>query len=281
LTKTSARDGSAPVWSKGDAPSVFALGRGLSILDTFSGQAGDLGVNEIARIVGMHKSTVSRLCATLESAGYLERDPSSNRFRLGARIYQLAGSSSPPTTDVRIVARPVMLELVEKSSETATLGVREGSDIVTIDVVDGLNYMRMATRVGMRTQIHASAVAKAILAYMPPDEVEELLAEWPMTQLTPNTITDPAALKKTLAEVRQRGYALDVEELEIGLRCVAAPIRDPAGRVVAGISISGPRHRMTNEAMRRFSPLVREAGDKVSARLGAPPGRAEQHAPAS
>ena len=255
---------------KGDASKVFALRRGLSILDQFSGHHGDLGVNEIGRLVGMHKSTVSRLCATLENAGYLERDSSTNRFRLGARIYQLAGSSAP-TTDVRLLARPVMLELVESSRETATLGVREGNDIVTIDVVDGLNYMRMATRVGMRTQLHASAVAKAVLAWMPEAEVDELLAEWPMTALTPNTVTDAATLKSRLSEVRERGFALDMEEMEEGLRCVAAPIRDPRGRVVAGISISGPRHRMTEEAMQRFGLLVREAGEKISARLGTPP----------
>jgi len=280
VTTTTGSEEPDAVRARGDGHSVFALRRGLNILDAFSGHRGDLGVNEIARLVGMHKSTVSRLCATLEDAGYLERDGSTNRFRLGARIHQLAGSAAPLTNDVRAVARPIMLELVEASRETATLGVREGSDIVTIDVVDGLNYMRMATRVGMRTQIHASAVAKAILAYMPPDEVAALLADWPMTQLTPNTVTDAAALRKTLSEVRDRGYALDMEELEIGLRCVAAPIRGPAGRVVAGISISGPRHRMTDDAMRRFGPLVREAGDKVSARLGAPPGALEAGPPA-
>ena len=271
MTKTaSARDFSPPVRLKGDANSVFALRRGLSILDQFSGHHGDLGVNEIARLVGMHKSTVSRLCATLENAGYLEREMSTNRFRLGARIYQLTGSPAP-TTDIRFVARPVMLELVESSRETATLGVREGNDIVTIDVVDGLNYMRMATRVGMRTQLHASAVAKAVLAWMPEAEVDELLAEWPMTALTPNTVTDAATLKSRLSHVRERGFALDMEEMEEGLRCVAAPIRDPRGRVVAGISISGPRHRMTEEAMQRFGLLVREAGEKISARLGTPP----------
>ena len=258
---------------KGDANSVFALRRGLSILDTFSGHHGDLGVNEIARLVGMHKSTVSRLCATLENAGYLERDASTNRFRLGGRIFQLAGSPSE-STDVRVLARPVMLELVESSRETATLGVREGNDIVTIDVVDGLNYMRMATRVGMRTQLHASAVAKAILAWMPEAEVDELIADWPMLPLTPNTVTDATGLKAQLADVRDRGFALDMEELEIGLRCVAAPIRDPEGRVVAGISISGPRHHMTEAAMQRFGPLVKTAGEKISARLGTPPAAA-------
>lgn len=270
MTSSAAPDVSTQPRRKGDANAVFALLRGLNILDQFSGRTDDLGVNELARLVGMHKSTVSRLCATLEDAGYLERDAASGRFRLGPRIYQLAGASTS-TTDVRLVARPVMLELVEHSSETATLGVREGSDIVTIDVVDGLNSIRMATRVGMRTQLHASAVAKAILAWMTEAEVDDLLADWPMAALTPNTVTDAARLKSRLAEVRERGFAFDMEELEVGLRCVAAPIRDPLGRVVAGLSISGPRHRMTEDAMQRFGFLVRDAGEKISARLGAPP----------
>lgn len=271
MTKIVDQDGRTPVRLRGEAHAVLALRRGLMILDAFSDHGADLGVNEIARLVGMHKSTVSRLCATLENAGYLERDPSTGRFRLGPRIYQLAGVISPPS-DLRAVARPVMLELVQSSRETATLGIREGNDIITIDVVEGLNHMRMATRVGMRTQIHASAVAKAILAWSPAIEVDAVLASWSMTPLTPNTITDADTLKARLAEVRDRGYATDMEELEVGLRCVAAPIREPHGRVVAGLSISGPRHSMTPEAMRRFGGLVRSAADRISARLGSSPG---------
>jgi IclR family acetate operon transcriptional repressor len=244
--------------------------RGLSILDAFSGQRTDLGVNEIARSVRMHKSTVSRLCATLENAGYLERDQTTNRFHLGARIFQLAGSETP-TRDLRLVARPVMLDLVETTRETATLGKREDLDIVTIDVVDGLNFVRMATRVGMRTQVHASAVAKAILAYTDDDEVDQIIGTGQMPKLTPNTITDPAVLKEHLAEVRARGYSIDMEEMEIGLRCVGAPIYDHLGLVSAGLSISGPRHHMTEEVMLRCGPMVRTAADKISARLGAAP----------
>lgn len=270
MTNIAEPEATRPSRLRGEANAVLALRRGLMILDTFSGHGTDLGVNEIARLVSMHKSTVSRLCATLENAGYLERNTSTNRFSLGARVFQLAGVVSSPA-DVRTMARPVMNELVASSRETATLGVREGSDIVTIEVVEGLNHMRMATRVGQRTQIHASAVAKAILAWSSESDVDAVLANWPMTLLTPNTITDAATLKEHLAEVRGRGYAVDMEELEVGLRCVAAPIRDPFGRVIAGLSISGPRHSMTPEAMHHFGELVRSAADVISARLGSSP----------
>jgi IclR family KDG regulon transcriptional repressor len=267
ITDAPAIEADPPARLRGDTHAVLALRRGLMILDSFSDRETELGVNEIARLVGMHKSTVSRLCATLENAGYLQRDAATGRFRLGARISQLAGVLSPPA-DVRLVARPVMTQLVESSRETATLGVREGSDIVTIEVVEGLNHMRMATRVGMRTQIHASAVAKAILAWASESDVDAVLADWPMVSLTPNTITDPRELKRRLGTVREQGYAVDMEELEVGLRCVAAPIRDPNGQVIAGLSISGPRHSMTPEAMHRFGELVRSAADAISARLG-------------
>lgn len=270
MTNIAEPEATRPSRLRGEAHAVLALRRGLMILDTFSGHGTDLGVNEIARLVGMHKSTVSRLCATLENAGYLERNTSTNRFSLGARVFQLAGVVSPPA-DIRMVARPVMNELVASSRETATLGVREGSDIVTIDVVEGLNHMRMATRVGQRTQIHASAVAKAILAWSSESDVDAVLSKWPMTPLTPNTITDAGTLKERLAEVRVRGYAVDIEELEVGLRCVAAPIRDLFGRVIAGLSISGPRHSMTPDAMHHFGELVRSAADVISARLGSSP----------
>src|SRR3990170_6704028 len=258
-----------PTRIKSDANSVFALRRGLSVLDAFSGNRTDLGVNEIARMVGMHKSTVSRLCSTLESAGYLQRDPATNRFSLGARIFQLTGSPNG-ALDLREIARPELLELVERCRETATLAIRDRRDITTIDVVDGLDFVRMQARVGTRTQVHASAVAKAILAYISEAELHEMLDAWPMGHLTPNTITSKRELVKQLPEIRARGYSIDIEEMEVGLRCVGAPIRDHTGNVTAAISISGPRHRMTEEAIAALGPVARATADRISARLGAP-----------
>lgn len=247
---------------------VAALRRGLTILDVFVGSEREQGVNEIARITGMHKSTVSRLAATLENAGYLERIPTTGQFRLGPRIFHLSGAA-PSTGNLRPVAHAVMTELVASSRETVTLGVRDHLDIVTVDVIEGLNFVRMASRVGMRTQIHASAVAKAILAWTSEDEVDAMLAAATLAPLTPHTLTLADSYKASLAEVRARGYSIDREEMEVGLRCVGAPIRDPRGRVDAAISISAPRHRMTERAMAHFGALVVEAADRISDRLGA------------
>lgn len=254
---------------RGELHSVLTLRRGLAILDAFSVPREDLGVNEIARLVNLHKSTVSRLCGTLEQAGYLKRDDVTGKFRLGGRVFQLVGTAAPDV-DLRAIARPVLRELVETCGDTAHLAIHDGQDVVTVEVVDGYRLMRMQGRIGQRQLVHASALGKAILAWRPND-VDRILAVREMIRLTPNTITDPEQFKQQLSEVRERGYSLDLEELEEGLRCVGAPIRDHGGEVIAAISVAGPRHRFTTSAIGTLSRMVRNSADEISARLGSPP----------
>jgi IclR family transcriptional regulator, KDG regulon repressor len=272
-------NGRSPARPAAETRSVVALRRGLAILDAFSASQKEFGVNEISRLLGMHKSTVSRLCATLEQAGYLARDPATEKYRLGARIQQLTGAAS---IDLRAAARDVLHQLVETSGETVTMVVRDGLDVVTIEVMDGPKMVRMQARVGARTQVHASAGSKAILSNLPPDEVSRVIDAWPLARLTPNTITDKAELLRHLQQTRERGYSIDREELEIGLRCVGAPVRDQSGQVVAGIAVSGPRHRLNEEELVRLGEVVRQAAEAISARLGAPlvqPTRSEPSLP--
>lgn len=248
---------------------MVALRRGLAILDAFSAGQDDLGVNEIARLVDMHKSTVSRLCSTLEQAGYLARDTVTDKYRLGARIRQLTGASS---RDVALgdAARDILTQLAETSGDTVTMVVRDGLDITTIDVVEGPTMMRMQARVGARVQVHASAGAKAVLAWLPEEQLRRVIDAWPLARLTPNTVTDKEELIRQLASLRERGYSIDNEEIEIGLRCVGAPVRNQAGEVIAAIAISAPRFRLRPEDFDRFGAMVRQAADAISARLGAP-----------
>lgn len=274
--------------SVGDgAGSVVALRRGLSILDCFSGGSSvagvdvELGVNEIARQIDVHKSTVSRLCATLEAAGYLRRGVNaSNRFTLGQRVYQLAGMA-PHEIDLRSTARPVLDDLVATCRETASLTTIQQGEVVTIEVVDGLDFVRMHSQIGTRPHVHASAAAKVILAWLPEDELAAMLASHTMVPLTPNTITDVAAFREHLEEVRKRGFSTDLEELEVGLRCVGAPVRDHSGRVIAGISLSGPRHRMTPEVMDLLGRVLVQSANAISVRLGAAPVRGDTSAVSS
>lgn len=252
-----------------EARSVVALRRGLAILDAFSAGQDGLGVNEIARMVDLHKSTVSRLCSTLEQAGYLARDHVTDKYRLGARIRQLTGASSRDI-ELRTAARDALYQLVDTSGETVTMVVRDGLDVTTIEVVEGPSLVRMQARIGARTQVHASAGAKAVLAWLPEEELVRIIDAWPRARLTPNTVTDKDELVRHLTMLRERGYSIDNEEMEIGLRCVGAPVRDQSGEVIAAIAISAPRFRLHDEDFDRFGLMVRQAADAISTRLGAP-----------
>jgi DNA-binding IclR family transcriptional regulator len=253
-----------------DAGGVLTLRRGLSILDAFGTQPGAaLGVNEIARRVNMHKSSVSRLCATLEQAGYLDRVTASGKFQLGRHIYQLVGALST-APDLRAVARPILQQVVDVTGETAHLAAFGNSELITIEVVEGHHLMRMQGRVGHHQLFHASALGLAILARLPPAQVDELLGKRPLARLTPNTVTDRRQLRQRLGEIRAAGYSVDFEGVEDGLRCVGAVVLDQGGSVVGAISVSGPRHRLSPEVIGTLGAQVRDAAAGISLRLGAP-----------
>jgi DNA-binding IclR family transcriptional regulator len=254
-----------------DGQGVLALRRGLAILDCFGSPTLELGVNEMARMLGMHKSTISRLCATLEQAGYLHRELAAGRYRLGPRIFNLAGNQNHEF-DLRSVARPILQRLVAATGETVTIAELEGPDIVTIDVIEGTNLVRAQARVGARTQAHASATAKAILAYLPTVDRDAIIDGLALVQLSPNTLTSRDALVENLETIRQRGWSVDMEELEVGLRCIGAPVRDGGGHVIAAIAILGPRHRMTEAAIPVVAPQVVAAANEISRALGLEPG---------
>jgi DNA-binding IclR family transcriptional regulator len=209
---------------------------------------------------------VSRLLATLESEGLLERAPGTEKYRLGHEILRLAGQAAH-LGDVRSVARPVLVELAEVSRETANLAVLEGTQVHNVDQVSGPHLVRIGNWVGRRTPPHCVANGKALLAYQPSAEIERLL-EAPLEVFTPHTITDPAALRAELALVRAQGYASAVGEIEDGLNAVAAPVYDAAGQVSAAVSVSGPAYRVTAERIPELAQLTRAAAAKISARLG-------------
>jgi IclR family acetate operon transcriptional repressor len=261
-------EGDAAVTMTREGGSVLTLQRGLAILDAFAGQS-ELGVNEIARLVGVHKSSVSRLCATLEQAGFLDRVDGSAKFRLGPRIYRLVGAPAVPP-DLRATARPVLQSMVDTTGETAHLAALQHGELITIEVVEGHHLMRMQGRVGQRQLFHASALGLAILAELAPAQVDELLGRGQLVRLTPHTITDRRQLRQRLAEIRTTGYSVDFEGVEEGLRCVGAVVRDANGAIAGAISVSGPRHRLSPEVIGTLGPQVTRAAATISARLGAP-----------
>jgi DNA-binding IclR family transcriptional regulator len=226
-----------------------------------------LTVGEISRRLDMHKSSASRLAATLSTAGYLEPAGAPGRYRLGSKLLglaALAGGDALPQ-----VATPVLERLVADCGETGHVAVLDGTELVTVGVVDGWRSLRMHSTVGKRSPAHATAIGKALLAALPDAEVKRRYGRRALARRTPNTIDTMPALLEHLAEARERGWTADSEELEPGLRCVAAPVADHTGAVVGAIGLSGPADRMTAAAVRRLGRDLRATAAEISAALGA------------
>lgn len=257
----------APDAPGGGAGLVGSLLHGLAVLDLFDREHPTLGVGEIARGLGVHKSSASRLAATLAAAGYLEPEPEQGRYRLGARLAAL-GRLVSSGADLRREALPTLRSLVDRLGETGHLGILEGTEAVTIEVVEGWHTIRMHSWVGKRSPAHCSSLGKALLAGLSDAELQARYGEGRLEVRTPHTIDSPARLREALDGVRRTGYAVDREELEIGLCCVAAPIIGPQGTAVAAISVSGPATRIHEGTTATIAAQVRAAAGEISRRLG-------------
>lgn len=248
---------------------VGSLLHGLAVLDLFSRERTVIGIGEMAQQLGLHRSTTSRLAATLAAAGYLESAGEAGRYRLAGKLAAL-GELVASGGEIRTAALPALRDLVERLGETGHLAILEGTEAVTIEVVDGWHTVRMHSWVGKRSPAHCSSMGKALLAGLPGGRIDELYGGR-LEARTERTVTSRTALKKELAEIRERGYALDLEELEPHLCCVAAPITDHTGAVVASVSVSGPDARIDAGTAPGIADEVREAARRISVRLGASP----------
>ena len=248
-----------------DTGNLQSVRRAISALEEIS-DAGELGVSELGRRLGVHKATASRLVATLADRGLLERDPVSDRFRLGFGFIRLAGAAMAGLDIVR-VAHPILEDLADRTQETVNLGVLASGAVVYIDQVTGTRSIVAVSWIGRRTPLYCTSNGKVLLAHMDPEARAVLLAE-PLTAMTPRTVTDPAVLIRQLSEVARRGYAQTVEELEEGLNAVAAPVHQADGQVTAALSVSGPAFRMRPMDLPRMARNVMDAADAISRRLG-------------
>jgi DNA-binding IclR family transcriptional regulator len=239
--------------------------RALLALELIS-EHGELGVTELGRKLGVHKATASRLIATLAERGFVERDPLTEKFRLGYGLISLAGAAVGGNDLVR-AARPILDELAERTTETVNLGVLTGDSVVYVDQITGTRAIVSVSWVGRRTPLHCTSNGKVILAFATEVERERLLRS-PFTKLTPRTITDVRKLRAQLEEIRVRGYAQTIEELEEGLNAVSAPVRGMNGELVAALSVSGPAFRMRPVDLPRMGKLTAEAARAISRRLG-------------
>ena len=248
-----------------DGGNLQSVNRALRALELIA-EAGQLGVTELGRRLGVHKATASRLVATLAERGMVERDPITEKYRLGFGLIRLAGAAMASMDLVRI-ARPMLEDLADRTRETVNLGVLSGDAVVYIDQVTGARSIVAVSWVGRRTPLHCTSNGKVLLANVGEAERARLLVG-PLTRETRSTVTDPATLDRQLEEIRRRGYATTMEELEEGLNAVAAPIRRADGEVVAALSVSGPAFRMRPVDLPRVGRLTMETAGSISRRLG-------------
>lgn len=242
---------------------VQAVDRAAHMLCAFTMQEQRLRVTDFADLLGVHKSTASRLAATLEAHGFLERAPG-DAFRLGPEVSRL-GLLAISGRDLVGAARVAMERLAAATGETVTLSIREGAEATTITQVNGRYIIGATTWVGKRTPLHATSDGKVLLAFGTP---ELNLNDAPLEPLTKRTITRPDRLALQLRRVRRTRWAGAVGELEVGLNGVASPIFDTGERCVAALSVSGPIYRVPPKRFAELATLCQEASEEISARLG-------------
>ncbi len=247
--------------------SVQSLDRAFDLLEALAG-GGELGVTELAHRTGLVPSTVHRLLATLSKRGYVAQ-ADSGRYRLGYKVAEIAGGLEQELARLRAVARPHLERISEQTGETVNLVVLDGDRVVYVDQVEGTRRVRMFTAVGTAALAHTTGSGKAIMAYGPPEAIRAIYAgREPLERLTPGTLVTIAALEEDFVRIRARGYALDAEEHELGVGCIAVPVFDDAGRPVAAISVSGPTTRILHDDKGELAGLLGRHAAEASAALG-------------
>jgi IclR family transcriptional regulator, KDG regulon repressor len=246
---------------------VKSVSRALDIIDIVSSNKGGLGVTEIANQIDINKSSVYRILTTLVQYGYIEQDQETSRYKLGYKFLEMS-SKLLESIDLREEAKPYLRELESKTNEVIHLVVYDQGEVIYIEKLEGTETLRMHSKVGKRAPMHCTAVGKAILAHLPSHVVLEILERKGMPKHTDHTITDKDELLKELFQVKQQGFALDLEENEYGIRCMAVPIFNHVGNVIAAVSISGPTIRMTDERIKQLQTPMLQIGKQISARLG-------------
>ena len=250
---------------------VQTIERASSILDILGQSPQGISIRELSSKIKLPKGTIHRLLSSLSYFGYVRQDPKTRNYLLGFKLVEL-GNLLLNQLDLRKEAEPFLKDLAERTKETVHMVLLDRNEVVYIDKVETDQHtsgLRMASRVGLRNPAHSSAVGKVLLAHFSEEELNNFTKEKGLLKRTENTITDPGRLREHLSIVRAQGYAIDDEENEKGIRCVAAPIYNEVGKPVAAMSISGPAFRITKKVIQEsLKKEVIETATKISRRLG-------------
>jgi IclR family acetate operon transcriptional repressor len=245
---------------------VRAVERALDILLCFSQDKPTLSLTQIAEQVGMHKSTIHRLLATLESRRFVVRDKITGMYKLGYRFIELA-SIRLQDVDIQRWAQPFLQQLAVLSGETVDLAILDGDHVVYLQVVESHQRVKIAAAVGQQLPVHCTATGKAFLAYLAEDQINEILARG-MARYTDHTLASLADLHQDLRETRERGFAISKEEYENDINAVAAPILDASGCPMAVIAIVGPSYRLSHDCMMRLGQSILETTSNITQEIG-------------
>ena len=245
---------------------VRSVDRAASLLLALGETAGEAGVTELARRLGLHKSTASRLLATLQRRGLVEQDEDSGKYRLGLVVIRLA-ERAEQTLDLRAIALPELERLARASHETAGLGVLDADRVLFVAQADGPNLLAAGDWTGRASTLHANASGKVLLSSLAEREVLRIV-RLGLTPHTERTITELEPLLEELARARRRGYATAAGELENGLNAVAVPVRDARGQVIAAVEVWGPAFRVSPRRLPELAAQARETAAAISVRLG-------------
>jgi DNA-binding IclR family transcriptional regulator len=259
---------------------ITSLQRGLRLLSLFALEERGLSATDVARLSSLPVSTVHRFLVNLESAGFLSCD-NAGIYQMGIACVSL-GQAARGQLDIRSASLPYLQELNHRTRETVHLTVRHGLAAVYVEKLDSPEPLRIHSRIGATIPLYCTAVGKVLLAYLPEIEREKVLEQLELKRFTANTASNLQELQTELQRTRKNGCACDLEEHELHIRCIAAPIWDHSGVVNASLSVTGPAVRMSNARLRQIAPLIREAGLKISTQLGFQPAMKVRppHAPA-
>ncbi len=246
-----------------DSPVVKSVAKTITILESLA-RDGEAGVTELASKAGMHKSTAYRFLTTLRDLGYVRQDPDSERYAATLALFEL-GSAILSRTEIWEHAHPVMEKLAQETHETVHLAVLQDDRLVYLHKIESTHSLRvsMRSRIGQSAPLHCTGVGKVLLAFSGPDVSRRIAERHGLPQFTNTTITDLCRLEDELEEIRRRGFAVDNEERELGVRCVAVPLRHGNTGQLAAISISAPSARLADHDITRLAELLRRATEEI------------------
>jgi len=250
-----------------EADKLKSAVKALQILEAFTIDAHELSIGDLQEKLSIPKVSIYRFMRILINRGFVRQDPHTRRYSLGIKVFEL-GSIVLRNFGLRKIAFPLIDDLSKASGETVHLGVLDGLQVVSIEGVESGRSLRFSVPIGKRVSLHSTGIGKAILAFLPEEEIDRIIKGAGLPRFTPNTFAERTALLNGIQAIRQSGYAVDNEENEQGVRCVAAPIFDADRRVIASISISGPASRIPIERVPELAEMVIKTTGSISRALG-------------